>query len=179
MLADPGRGDERARLRPTSDRVRESVFNLLVQGRYGDPITNARVLDLFAGSGALGFEALSRGAAHATFVDDGARALALLRRNIGITDTRGRTRIWRRDATRLGPNRDAPYTLIFLDPPYGQELGERALAAARTGGWLATGALVVWEDSATHAAPEGFAPCDQRRYGDTFVTILRTNAAME
>ncbi|MFC2966984.1 16S rRNA (guanine(966)-N(2))-methyltransferase RsmD [Acidimangrovimonas pyrenivorans] len=172
-LASVGKGDAGAHLRPTTDRVRESIFNLLINGGYGDPVTGARVLDLFAGTGALGLEALSRGAARVTFVDDGVKARALIRQNIEKTRAMGVTDLYRRDATRLGENRGAPYDLIFLDPPYGQGLGEIALAAASVGGWLAPGALVVWEESTAPVVPEGFEQLDQRRYGDTLVTILR------
>ena len=171
-LASVGKGDASAHLRPTSDRVRESLFNILTAGGLGDPITDARVLDLFAGTGALGFEALSRGAAHVTFVDDGAAARALIRENTQLTQTGGSTRLFRRDATKLGQNQSAPYTLVFLDPPYGKGLGEAALAAARDGGWIAQGALIVWEDGAPQIAPPGFALHDTRRYGDTHITLL-------
>lgn len=171
-LASVGKGDPGAHLRPTTDRVRESIFNLLVNGGYGDPVTDARVLDLFAGTGALGLEALSRGAARVTFVDDGVKARALIRQNIDKTRSMGVTDLYRRDATKLGENRGAPYTLIFLDPPYGAGLGEKALAAAQAGGWLAPGALVVWEESVPPAPPEGFTQLDQRRYGDTLVTLM-------
>ncbi|MFQ5624721.1 MAG: RsmD family RNA methyltransferase, partial [Paracoccaceae bacterium] len=118
-LASVGAGDEAAHLRPTSDKVRESLFNIL-EHSVGDPVPGARVLDLFAGTGALGFEALSRGAARVLFVDDGARARALIRRNNDILRTTGQTRLYRRNATRLGENRGAPYSLVFLDPPYGR-----------------------------------------------------------
>ncbi len=175
-LADVGAGDPAAHLRPTSDRVREAIFNLLLNGPYGDPVTGARVLDLFAGTGALGLEALSRGAARIAFVDDGTAARALLRRNIELMRAMGTTDVWRRDATRLGPNRGPGYGLVFLDPPYGKGLGEAALASARDGGWLAPGALVVWEEGAPPAVPEGFTLLDQRKYGDTLVTILRAPA---
>ncbi|MDE3238692.1 MAG: 16S rRNA (guanine(966)-N(2))-methyltransferase RsmD [Paracoccaceae bacterium] len=172
-LAEVGKGDADAHLRPTTDRVRESIFNLLVNGGYGDPITGARVLDLFAGTGALGLEALSRGAARVTFVDDGAAARALIRRNIELTRAMGVTDLYRRDATRMGPNRGAPFGLIFLDPPYGQGLGEKALASCAEGGWIAPGALVVWEESSPPAPPAGFEMLDQRKYGDTLITILQ------
>ncbi len=171
-LAEVGAGDPAAHLRPTTDRVREAIFNLILNGPYGNPVQGARVLDLFAGTGALGLEALSRGAARVAFVDDGAAAQALLRRNIGLMRVTGATDVWRRDATRLGPNRDAPYGLVFLDPPYGKGLGEAALAACLGGGWLAPGALAVWEESTPPVPPAGLAPRDQRRYGDTYVTIL-------
>jgi 16S rRNA (guanine966-N2)-methyltransferase len=175
-LADVGAGDPAAHLRPTSDRVREAIFNLLMNGPYGNPVDGARVLDLFAGTGALGLEALSRGAARVAFVDDGVAARALLRRNIEAMQAMGASDVWRRDATRMGPNRGPGYGLVFLDPPYGQGLGEAALASCREGGWLSPGALVVWEEGTAPAAPEGFEPLDQRRYGDTWVTLLRAPA---
>ena len=171
-LAELGAGDAAAHLRPTSDRVREALFNLLQHGPAGDPVPGARVLDLFAGTGALGLEALSRGAAQVTFVDDGAAARALLRRNIEKMRAGGVTKVWRRDATRLGENRGAPFTLAFLDPPYGRDLGAVALAAAVAGGWLAPGATVVWEEATAQPSPPGFAPLDCRRYGDTWLTLL-------
>lgn len=172
-LASVGKGDQAAHLRPTSDRVREAIFNLLINGGYGDPVTDARVLDLFAGTGALGLEALSRGAARATFVDDGVKARALLRHNIDLTRTMGVTDLYRRDATRMGPNRSTSNDLVFLDPPYGKGLGERALASCIEGNWLAANALVVWEENVPPVLPSGFEMLDQRQYGDTLVTILR------
>ena len=171
-LASVGKGDAAAHLRPTSDRVRESLFNLLVNGGYGDPLTGARVLDLFAGTGALGLEALSRGAAHVTFVDDGVKARALIRENVEKCRARAETALNRRDATRLGENRDAAFDLIFLDPPYGKALGEKAMAAAITGGWLTPRALIVWEDSADIIIPEALTLLDQRKYGETKINIL-------
>jgi len=129
-------GPKSQAIRPTADRLREALFNILVHA-YGDPITGARVLDLFAGTGALGIEALSRGAAFTLFVDDGAEARALLRDNVTTLGLGGNTRIFRRDATKLGPAHPlAPFSLAFLDPPYGQGLAEKALAAARAGAWL-------------------------------------------
>lgn len=178
-LAAVGTGDAAAHLRPTSDRVREAIFNLLLNGGYGDPVVGARVLDLFAGTGALGLEALSRGAAHATLIDNGPVARSLLRRNIALTRTEGRCEIITRNATTLGANRGAPFTLIFLDPPYGMGIGERALASARTGGWLAPGALVIWEENAAPLPPDGLQQLDQRRYGDTLVTILAHQAGAD
>jgi len=172
-LADVGAGDAAAHLRPTTDRVRESIFNLLVNGTHGNPIPGARVLDLFAGTGALGLEALSRGAARVAFVDDGVAARALLRQNIDKTRAMGVTDVWRRDATRLGENRDPAYDLVFLDPPYGKGLGEQALSSALAGGWIAPGAMIVWEEAAPPPAVEGLERIDQRKYGDTTVTLLR------
>lgn len=172
-LAEVGEGDAAAHLRPTTDRIRESVFNLLLNGRHGDPVTGARVLDLFAGTGALGLEALSRGAIHATFVDDGTAARALLRENVARCGAQGAAKIFRRDATGLGENRGAPFDLVFLDPPYGRGLGEAALASALEGGWIAPGAVVVWEESAAVLPPPGFDVLDERRYGGTRLTLLR------
>src|ERR1700675_4820120 len=142
---------------PTHEPLRESLFNILAHG-YGDPIAGARVLDLFAGTGALGLEAMSRGAAFALFIDDGAEARALIRQNVEALGLGGVTRIFRRDATRLGavhPN--APFGLVFLDPPYRKGPAEAALASLRDGEWLASEALVVVEEAADagFAAPEG------------------------
>src|SRR6476659_2443146 len=123
-------------IRPTADRLRESLFNILTHA-YGDPIAGARVLDLFAGTGALGLEALSRGAAFALFVDDGAEARALLRQNVEALGVAAASRIFRRDATKLGPAHPVePFSLVFLDPPYGKGLAEKALVSAWDGGWL-------------------------------------------
>lgn len=174
-LASLGAGDAAAHLRPTSDRTRESLFNLLAHGDY-PPLEGARVLDLFAGTGALGFEALSRGAAHVLFVDEGAKARALIRTNTDTLRAIGPTRLFRRDATRLGENRDAPYDLIFIDPPYGKGLGERAIESALAGGWVAPGAIVVLEEAARSAiAPiTGLTQQDERRYGDTIIRIFKS-----
>lgn len=171
-LAELGAGDAQAHLRPTSDRVREAIFNLLINS-LNVPLDGARVLDLFAGTGALGLEALSRGASHVTFVDDGVTARALLRENIEKMRAMGVTKLYRRDATTLGANSGAPFTLVFLDPPYGMGLGARALASAKAGGWLAPGAVIVWEENAPQLPPDGFSQRDQRRYGETYVTILQ------
>src|SRR6267154_3960364 len=138
-------GPKSQAIRPTSDRLRESLFNILAHG-HGDPVTGARVLDLFAGTGALGLEAMSRGAAFALFIDDGAEARALMRQNVEALGLGGVTRIFRRDATRLGavhPNE--PFGLVFLDPPYRKGLAEKSLASLRDGGWLAHDARVLVE----------------------------------
>jgi len=179
-LAPVGAGDAAAHLRPTSDRVREAIFNLLINGRIaasGNPVSAARVLDLFAGTGALGLEALSRGAALATFVDTGKAAQALLCHNIDALRATTAARILCADATNLPPNPGPGFSLIFLDPPYGQALGEAALASAVTGHWLAPGALVVWEESHPPAPPAGFTSLDQRKYGGTVITLLRAPTA--
>lgn len=172
QLAEVGAGDPAAHLRPTSDRVREAIFNLLVNGGYGNPVAGARVLDLFSGTGALALEALSRGASAAVLVDDGAVARGLIAKNIALCRTDAAQHL-RQDATRLPANPGAGFDLIFLDPPYGKGLGEKALLAAQQGGWLAPEALVVWEESGAVAPLPGFDLLDQRRYGDTHVTILR------
>lgn len=169
-LASVGKGDASAHLRPTTDRVRESLFNVLV---HRHDLSGARVLDLFAGTGALGLEALSRGAAHVTFVDDGRTAIGLIRKNIDLTGSKGLTDLVRRDATRLGPCPGEPCDLVFLDPPYGKGLGLPALRAACDGGWIARGALIVWEENAPMPAPDGFLTEDHRTYGDTHVVLLR------
>jgi 16S rRNA (guanine966-N2)-methyltransferase len=164
-----------AAIRPTADRLRESLFNILAHA-YDDPVSGARVLDLFAGTGALGIEALSRGAAFALFVDESAEARALLRENVATLGLGGSSRIFRRDATKLGPAHPlAPFSLGFLDPPYGQGLAAEALASARAGGWLTPGALIVVEEAAKaqFAPPEGFAELERRRYDDTELVFLR------
>jgi 16S rRNA (guanine966-N2)-methyltransferase len=164
-------------VRPTSDRLRESLFNILAHA-YGDPVTGARVLDLFAGTGALGLEAMSRGAAFALFVDDGAEARALIRQNVESLGLGGATRIFRRDATKLGPAHPVePFSLVFLDPPYGKGLAEQALASLCAGGWLIPDALLVIEEAAGagFAAPEGFAEIERRRYDDSELVFVRFN----
>ncbi len=168
-LAAVGTGDPAAHLRPTTDRVRESLFNILTQGRGGDLVTGRRVLDLFAGTGAMGLEALSRGAETVTFVENGRAAQALLGRNIDLCHARGAVRVLRADATRLPPG--TPHDLLFLDPPYGRGLGPQALAAAARQGWLAPGARVVWEEGGAVTPPVWLQPDDRRRFGGTHVLI--------
>ena len=171
-------GPKKDGIRPTADRLRESLFNILMHA-YGDPVTDARVLDLFAGTGALGLEAMSRGAAFALLVDDGAEARALIRENVETLGLGGATRIFRRDATRLGdvhPNE--PFSLVFLDPPYGRGLGGQALVSARAGGWFTRDALIVVEEAAdaAFAAPESFTEVERRRYDDTEIIFLNLAA---
>jgi 16S rRNA (guanine966-N2)-methyltransferase len=166
-------------IRPTADRLRESVFNILLHA-YDDPIEGARVLDLFAGTGALGIEAVSRGAAFTLFVDNGAEARALLRNNVEALGLGGVTKVYRRDATNLGPAHPVePFALVFLDPPYGRGLAEKALASLRSGGWLMPDALLVVEESkaANIAAPEGFEELERRAYDDTEFVFLRATAS--
>lgn len=169
------KGPSSQAIRPTSDRLRESLFNILTHA-YGDIVEGARVIDLYAGTGALGLEALSRGAAFALFVDDGAEARALLRANIEALGLGDVTRIFRRDARKLGamPPGQA-HDLAFLDPPYGRGLAEPALEALAAGGWLAPGALVVVEESAEAALalPADFDMLERREAGDTQIVIAR------
>lgn len=163
------------RIRPTSDRTREAVFNVLAHAYDGLP-AGVRVLDVFAGTGALGIEAISRGASHCLFIEESAEGRGLIRDNVEAFGLQGRTKIFRRDATRLG---DAgtiqPFGLMFADPPYGKGLAERAMQSALEGGWLAQDAVCVVEESAAapFAAVPGFRLDDQRTYGDTVVRFLR------
>ncbi|NOT40877.1 MAG: 16S rRNA (guanine(966)-N(2))-methyltransferase RsmD [Alphaproteobacteria bacterium] len=168
-----------ARVRPTSDRVREALFNVLAHNDFGTgfALEGARVLDLFAGTGALGLEALSRGATYVLFVDDHFESRGLIRRNVEAAHATGATKIWRRDATALGEmpgNAGGPFDLAFLDPPYRKGLVEVALASARDGKWFAPNALVVAEMAADEAPamPAGFSALDERTYGDTKVVFL-------
>jgi 16S rRNA (guanine966-N2)-methyltransferase len=170
-LAAPASRD----IRPTSDRLRQTLFDILMHG-YPDHVRGARVLDLFAGTGALGFEALSRGAAYALFVEEGVEARGLIRRNIEAFGLTGRTRVFRRDATQLGDAGTVPpFDLVFCDPPYGQGLGEKALTSARTGRWLNSGAICVLEESAKVLveAIDGFEQFEKRRIGDSQLLFFR------
>ncbi len=171
IAAPPG-----ALTRPTSDKVRESLFNILIHGIEWAGIEGARVLDLFAGTGALGLEALSRGAAYCLFVEDNADARGLIRENIEALGLTGASKLWRRDATKLGTAAPMqPFQLLFADPPYGKGLGELALAAAADGGWLSAGAVCVLEERADvePAIPAAYACLDKRTYAGTALHILR------
>ncbi|TVR08764.1 MAG: 16S rRNA (guanine(966)-N(2))-methyltransferase RsmD [Salinarimonadaceae bacterium] len=173
-IAGPTGGE----IRPTSDRLREAVFNILAHG-HDDACDGARVIDLFAGTGAMGIEALSRGAVFAAFVDEGAQARGLIRENVEALGLGGVTRILRRDATRLGQaDRFEPADLVFCDPPYGKNLAPRALRSCAEGGWLNDGALVVVEEDAEakFAMPEGFEEVDRRAYGGTLFIFARYRA---
>jgi 16S rRNA (guanine966-N2)-methyltransferase len=161
-------------IRPTADRVREAVFNILAS-RLGPHLDGRRVLDLFAGTGALGLEALSRGATTVVFVDDGAEARGLIRDHIEAFGAGGVTKLLRRDATDLGSaGTMGPFDLVFLDPPYGRGLGERALVSAHTGNWLAPGATIVLEEGSEAALdlPPGFALDERREYGAAAVHFI-------
>lgn len=164
--------------RPTSDSVREAIFNILAHGIAGFTLEGARVMDLFAGTGALGLEAISRGGRFCQFVDESAEARGLIRRNADSLGVVGLAKIWRRDATRLGPCApQTPYDLVFADPPYGKGLGEKTLASLVEGGWLAPGAVVVLEEAEKAAVKDvaGLTLLDRRVYGDTQVRIYRAD----
>ncbi|HEY0353489.1 MAG TPA: 16S rRNA (guanine(966)-N(2))-methyltransferase RsmD [Enterovirga sp.] len=162
-------------IRPTSDRLREAIFNVLAHA-YDDPITAARVIDLFAGTGAMGLESMSRGASYVLFVDGGAAARGLIRQNVEALGLGGATRLFRRDATRMGPAApNTPFSLVFCDPPYGRDLARPALTSCAEGGWLEPGALVVVEEDAAAELswPAGFEEIERRTYGDTQVAFGR------
>ena len=168
-------------IRPTSDRLREALFDILAH-RFGDRLEGARVLDLFAGTGALGLEALSRGAASVLFVDNGVEARALIRENVEALAQGGVTRIFRADAAKLGKApAGLPFTLVFLDPPYGQGLAAPALRSLVEGGWLAPDALVVVEEEAAAeiTAPAALTRLDTRRYGDAQLALFTHGSADE
>ncbi|GEP00227.1 16S rRNA (guanine(966)-N(2))-methyltransferase RsmD [Methylobacterium haplocladii] len=172
------RGPRTDAIRPTSDRLREALFNVLAHA-YEDAVAGARVLDLFAGTGALSFEALSRGAAYAQLVDEGAEARGLIRENIEALGLEGTTRLYRRDATKLGlAQASGRFSLVFCDPPYGRDLAPRALVSAAEGGWLEPAALVLVEEAAgvVLAPLPGFSQLERRYYGETAVTFLRFSA---
>ena len=162
--------------RPTSDRVREAVFNILAHGIGGFELEGVRVLDLFAGTGAMGFEALSRGARHCQFVDESAEARGLVRSNADKFGVIGQCKIWRRDATDLGPCAPLPkFDLVFVDPPYGKGLGEKALLSLVQGEWLNNGGIVVLEEIEKAEVPNiaGLTLIDERSYGETKVRFYR------
>lgn len=168
-----------ARVRPTSDKVRQAIFNILMHNDFGAgfAIEGARVADLFAGTGALGLEAISHGAKWCLFVDDSAESRALIRTNVEAFGLTGASKIWRRDATDLGPlgaGAGGPFDLVFLDPPYRKNLIAPALISLRDGGWLADNAVLVVETAADEAfaVPEGVVAEEPRIYGETRVDIL-------
>ncbi len=162
-------------IRPTSDRARESVFNILAS-RIGVHLDGLKVLDLFAGTGALGLEALSRGASGAVFVDTGAEARGIIRVHIEAFGIAGIAKLLRRDATELGlAGTMGPFDLVFLDPPYGKGFGEKALVSLQAGAWLARDATIVLEESSEVelALPAGFEVDDRREYGAAAVHFIR------
>lgn len=164
--------------RPTSDRLRETIFNILAHGLDVD-LDGLRVLDLFAGTGALGFEAISRGARHCTFIEEGAEARGVIRRNMETLGLNGAAKIFRRDATRMGAAGTIdPFDLLFADPPYDKGMGEKALASCLEGKWVRPGTICVLEEreSAHIDIPAGFEEIDRRTAGDSQVLFLRVSA---
>lgn len=162
--------------RPTSDRVREAVFNILEHGIADFEVKDARVLDLFAGTGALGLEAISRGARYCHFIDEATAARGLIRTNADKLGVIGQVKIWRRDASKLGLCAPLPpFNLVFADPPYGKGLGEKALRELVSGGWLTADAIVVLEEVDKAVVPEihSLTLIDERAYGETKVRFYR------
>jgi len=162
-------------IRPTTDRIRESLFNVILHN-YADNLDNCRVLDLFAGTGALGIEALSRGARFALFIENSIEGRGLLRQNVENLSLQGHSKIFRRDATSLGPvGSITPFDLVFADPPYGQGFGEKAAAGLLSGGWLQPSAILMLEES-RESAPEGlpgFERLEAKSYAGTHIGIFR------
>ncbi|MBK1967999.1 MULTISPECIES: 16S rRNA (guanine(966)-N(2))-methyltransferase RsmD [Brevundimonas] len=168
--------------RPTSDRARQAIFNVLEHAPWAEGLHAARVIDLYAGSGALGFEALSRGAAFCLFVDTDDGARGAIRENMDAYGLFGRCRVHRRSATDLGPRPGSAgeaFTLAFLDPPYAKGLGEQTLARLLEGGWLAPGAIVVFERGSDEPEIDtpGYERLDARDYGAARVLFLRASEA--
>jgi len=164
--------------RPTADRTRQALFNVLAHAPWSPGLDGARVIDVFAGSGALGLEAMSHGAAFCLFVDRNEAARGAIRQNVGVLNLDDRTRIDRRDATTLNARTagdGAAFDLAFLDPPYGKGLAEAVLARMIAGAWLAPDAIAVLERGAADPAPtpEGFALLDERTWGAARVSFLR------
>jgi 16S rRNA (guanine966-N2)-methyltransferase len=172
-LASVGKGDPSAHLRPTTDRVRENLFNVLASGRFGNPLENAQVLDLFAGTGALGFEALSRGAKRLWLIDNARKSAELIRKNKALFDSNIDITFRPWNLLQLPPCPGAPFDLVFLDPPYGKGLGQKVVPQARAKGWITNNALIIWEEQEEMLAPEGFCSLECLSFGDTNVTLMR------
>ncbi len=173
IVAPPGEAT-----RPTSDRARQAVFNILEHAAWAPELNGARVIDVFAGSGALGLEALSRGAGFCLFVETDDAARGAIRENIDAMHLFGVTRVHRRDATDLGPrpaSAGTPFDIAFLDPPYAKGLGEKAVAELRAHGWLAPGAILMFERGRSEIDPvlEGFEQIDARDYGAARVLFYK------
>ena len=167
-------------IRPTSDRVREAMFNILAHGAAALELTGIKVIDLFAGTGALGLEAISRGASQCLFVEDNADARGLIRDNVEAFGLTGVTKIFRRDATSLGnAGKYGAFDLLLLDPPYGAGLGQRAIASALAGGWVAANAVIVLEErkDVLITLPPQVSVIDQRTWGDTQAIFARASGA--
>ena len=175
-LVDLGKGDPLAHLRPTSDRVRESIFNLIIGGRFGNKLENCCILDLFAGTGALGLEALSRSAKSVLFIDNGRQAIQLLRKNILICDVKNKAKIIKADATKELPKLSkVSFDLVFIDPPYGKGLGQKALKILKKLELLNENSLIVLEEGQQINFIESFSIADCRRYGSSYAHFLTPN----
>ena len=172
-LVAVGKGDAKSQLRPTSDKVRESLFNILINGSLGDVVSNTRVLDLFAGTGALGIEAVSRGADCARLIDTSRVSSQLIQKNMDILGNPDTIRFDRLDARTLPHNSDHPYGLVFLDPPYGKNLASEALTSARNQGWIDASCVVICEENTDVPSPVGFEYIETRKFGETIITIMR------
>ena len=162
-------------LRPTTDRVRENLFNILSGGKYGNILNGARVLDMFAGTGILGIEAISRGASHATLFEKCVSTFKLIQDNIKLTNTVNEINVINKNVMHLEQCKTEPFNLVFIDPPYQKNFGKPALARALEFGWLSEGALVVWEESASPEVPKEFEWLDEKKYGNTVLTFLTTS----
>jgi len=175
QLTAVGKGDTKSHLRPTSDKVRESLFNILINGSFGDVVSNARVLDLFAGTGALGIEAVSRGATCARLVDSGRVAAQLIQKNMALLGNPDNLYFSRLDALALPRNSEASYGLIFLDPPYGKNLAPQAIASAQKQGWIDPNGVIICEDNVKIDPPAGFEHIQTRTFGETVITVMRAD----
>lgn len=167
-------------IRPTMDRTRESLFNIIGHG-WPQALSGSRVLDIFAGTGALGLEALSRGADFCLFVEQSTEGRALIRENVETLSLTGNTKIYRRDATRPGPVAPlAAFDLVFVDPPYGKELGQKALGEFLHNGWINENALIVLEEAkgCLPLAMTGFKKIDSRHFGDTEIGFYQVDHAV-
>ena len=175
-LVDLGKGDRSAHLRPTSDRVREAIFNLIINGRFGNKLENCYILDLFAGTGALGLEALSRGAKSVVFVDNGQQAIQLLKKNILICDVENQAKIIKADATKELPKLSkTSFDLVFIDPPYGKGLGQQALKILKKCELLNKETLIILEEGEQINSIESFSIEECRRYGSSYAHFLTPN----
>lgn len=166
-------GRKAVSLRPTTDRVREAIFSHITSGIYDDPITKARVLDIFAGTGAMGFEALSRGGAYVDFVDNSKESLRLIAKNSQSLDVQKKCQLHKIDATTAPPLPAHPASLVFLDPPYKKNIAQQALPLFSKKGWISKNALIIWEDGEKITPPTGFCLLNQRRYAKSWVHILQ------
>jgi 16S rRNA (guanine966-N2)-methyltransferase len=172
-LAAVGKGDAQAHLRPTTDRVRETLFNILINGGFGDVFDGGRALDLFAGTGALGIEAFSRGLETVWMIDSGRKSRELIHKNIDLLGNPEGMVFKKLNACKLPPLSEEPFNIVFLDPPYGQNLGRYALESALQKGWIAPQALIVCEENTPMGTFLDFKLLDSRQFGNTFITIMR------